>query len=226
MSNVKIEASWKTALTNEFEQPYFQKVAQYLRQAKADNKLVYPPGSLIFNAFDTTPFDKVKVVVLGQDPYHNPGQAMGLSFSVPRGVSVPPSLRNMYKELSGSTDFTTPKHGDLTTWAEQGVFLLNAMLTVEKNKPGSHRDIGWQNFTDAVIQTLSTQKEHLVFLLWGAFAQKKRSLIDETKHLVLASAHPSPFSAHRGFLGNEHFVKTNEYLRANGKAVIDWQLPL
>lgn len=225
MSNVKIEGSWKTALTNEFEQPYFQKVAQYLRQAKADNKLVYPPGSLIFNAFNTTPFDKVKVVILGQDPYHNPGQAMGLSFSVPRSVSVPPSLRNMYKELSGSTDFTTPKHGDLTAWAEHGVFLLNAMLTVEKNKPGSHKDIGWQNFTDAVIKTLSMQKEHLVFILWGAFAQKKRSLIDETKHLVLASAHPSPFSAHRGFLGNGHFVETNEYLKANGKETINWQLP-
>lgn len=226
MSNVKIEASWKAALTNEFEQPYFQAVAQYLRQAKTDNKVVYPPGSLIFNAFDTTPFDAVKVVILGQDPYHNPGQAMGLSFSVPRGVSVPPSLRNMYKELSDSTDFTTPRHGDLTSWAEQGVFLLNAMLTVEKNKPGSHQDIGWQNFTDAVIRTLSTEKEHLVFLLWGAFAQKKRSLIDEDKHLVLASAHPSPFSAHRGFLGNGHFVKTNEYLQANGKEAIDWQVPL
>ena len=225
MSNVKIEASWKAALSNEFEQPYFDTVAQYLRQAKADNKIVYPPGSLIFNAFDTTPFDGVKVVILGQDPYHNPGQAMGLSFSVPRGVSVPPSLRNMYKELSDSTDFNTPRHGDLTAWAEQGVFLLNAMLTVEKNKPGSHKDIGWQNFTDAVIRTLSTEKEHLVFLLWGAFAQKKRSLIEEDKHLVLASAHPSPFSAHRGFLGNGHFVKTNEYLEANGKAPINWQLP-
>ena len=192
MSNVKIEASWKAALTNEFEQPYFQPVAQYLRQAKTEQKVVYPPGSLIFNAFDTTPFDTVKVVILGQDPYHNPGQAMGLSFSVPRAVSVPPSLRNMYKALSDSTDFTTPRHGDLTSWAEQGVFLLNAMLTVEKNKPGSHQNIGWQNFTDAVIRTLSTEKEHLVFLLWGAFAQKKRDLIDETRHLVLASAHPSP----------------------------------
>lgn len=225
MSNVKIEASWKAALAQEFEQPYFQAVAQYLRQAKAEKKIVYPPGSLIFNAFDTTPFTEVKVVILGQDPYHNPGQAMGLSFSVPRRVSVPPSLRNMYKELSDSTDFTPPNHGDLTAWAEQGVFLLNAMLTVEKNKPGSHQDIGWQNFTDAVIRTLSTKKDHLVFLLWGAFAQKKRPLIDENKHLVLASAHPSPFSAHRGFLGNGHFVKTNEYLLANSKTPINWQLP-
>ncbi|WP_367388696.1 uracil-DNA glycosylase [Lewinella sp. LCG006] len=225
MSNVKIEASWKAALAHEFEQPYFQAVAQYLRQAKAEKKIVYPPGSLIFNAFDTTPFTEVKVVILGQDPYHNPGQAMGLSFSVPRRVSVPPSLRNMYKELSDSTDFTPPNHGDLTAWAEQGVFLLNAMLTVEKNKPGSHQDIGWQNFTDAVIRTLSTEKDHLVFLLWGAFAQKKRPLIDENKHLVLASAHPSPFSAHRGFLGNGHFVKTNEYLQANSKTPINWQLP-
>lgn len=226
MSNVKIEASWKAALASEFEQPYFQAIAQYLRQAKAENKIVYPPGSLIFNAFDTTPFTEVKVVILGQDPYHNPGQAMGLSFSVPRGVSVPPSLRNMYQELGDSTGFTIPRHGDLTAWAQQGVFLLNAMLTVEKNKPGSHSEIGWQNFTDAVIRTLSKEKEHLVFLLWGAFAQKKRSLIEETRHLVLASAHPSPFSAHRGFLGNGHFVKTNEFLQAKGKAPIDWQLPL
>lgn len=224
MSNVKIEASWKTALADEFQQPYFQAVAQYLKKAKTEKKIIYPPGSLIFNAFNTTPIDQVKVVILGQDPYHNPGQAMGLSFSVSKGMSVPPSLRNIYKELHDSTGFTAPQHGDLTHWAEQGVFLLNAMLTVEKNKPSSHRDIGWQNFTDAVIKTLSKERENLVFLLWGAFAQKKRGLIDENKHLVLASPHPSPFSAHRGFLGNGHFLKTNEYLEANGLAPIDWQL--
>jgi uracil-DNA glycosylase len=224
MSDVKIEPSWKEALASEFQQPYFQAVAQYLRQAKTKGKTVYPAGSMIFNAFNTTPVDKVKVVILGQDPYHNPGQAMGLSFSVPKGISVPPSLRNIYKELSDSMDFTVPQHGDLTTWAEQGVFLLNAMLTVERNKPSSHRDIGWQNFTDAVIRTLSKTKENVVFLLWGAFAQKKRALIDESKHLVLTSAHPSPFSAHRGFLGNGHFKKTNEYLVENGKEAIDWQV--
>lgn len=224
MSDVKIEVSWKEAIAKEFKQPYFQAVAQYLRKAKAEGKTVYPRGSMIFNAFNTTPVDKVKVVILGQDPYHNPGQAMGLSFSVPKGISVPPSLRNIYKELAESTDFIIPQHGDLTAWAEQGVFLLNAMLTVERNKPSSHRDIGWQNFTDAVIRTLSETKENLVFLLWGAFAQKKRSLIDESKHLILASAHPSPFSAHRGFLGNGHFQKTNEYLVENGKEAIDWQV--
>ena len=224
MSDVKIEASWKEALADEFQQPYFQAVAQFLRQAKADGKTIYPAGPMIFNAFNTTPLNDVKVVILGQDPYHNPGQAMGLSFSVPRGMSLPPSLRNIYKELADSTDFEIPKHGDLTAWAEQGVFLLNAMLTVERNQPSSHSKIGWQDFTDAVIRTLSERKEHLVFLLWGAFAQKKSELIDESKHLVLTSAHPSPFSANRGFFGNNHFQKTNDYLSEHGKEPIDWQV--
>ncbi len=225
MSNVKIEESWKAALVEEFKQPYFQTIAQFLRKEKEAGKQIYPPGSLIFNAFNTTPLEKVKVVVLGQDPYHNPGQAMGLSFSVPRGVTVPPSLRNMYKELVSDVGFTPPNHGDLTAWAEQGVFLLNAMLTVEKNKPSSHRDIGWQDFTDAVIRTLSREREHLVFLLWGAFAQKKAVLIDDSKHLILKSPHPSPFSANRGFFGNQHFSKANKYLEEKGLGAIDWSLP-
>ncbi|MEL7427578.1 MAG: uracil-DNA glycosylase [Bacteroidota bacterium] len=224
MSNVKIEDSWKTALSAEFQQPYFQTVAQFLRKAKEEGKHIYPPGALIFNAFNTTPLPKVKVVVLGQDPYHNPGQAMGLSFSVPKGVTIPPSLRNIYKELVTDVGFTAPNHGDLTPWAEQGVFLLNAMLTVERNKPSSHRDIGWQNFTDAVIRTLSREREHLVFMLWGAFAQKKSVLIDGDRHLILSSPHPSPFSANRGFFGNQHFSKANKYLEEHGLGAIDWSL--
>lgn len=224
MSNVKIEDSWKTALADEFSRPYFKELAQFLREEKTAEKKIYPPGSLIFNAFNTTPLPQVKVVILGQDPYHNPGQAMGLSFSVPKGVTLPPSLRNIYKELATDVGFQHPGHGDLTHWAEQGVFLLNAMLTVEKNKPSSHRDRGWQDFTDAVIRTLSTEREHLVFLLWGAFAQKKAALIDSNKHLILASPHPSPFSAHRGFLGNKHFSQANAYLEQHGIGRIDWQL--
>ena len=224
MSDVKIEPSWKAALADEFKQPYYQAVAQYLRTEKEAGKPIYPPGSLIFNAFNTTPLSQVKVVILGQDPYHNPGQAMGLSFSVPKGVTLPPSLRNIYKELQSDVGFTPPAHGDLTPWAEQGVFLLNAMLTVEKNKPSSHRDIGWQDFTDAVIRTLSREREHLVFMLWGAFAQKKSVLINKHKHLILTSPHPSPFSANRGFFGNQHFSKANHYLEEHGLGAIDWSL--
>ena len=224
MSDVKIEASWKAALADEFRQPYFQAVAQFLRQEKTAGKPIYPPGSLIFNAFNTTPLAQVKVVILGQDPYHNPGQAMGLSFSVPKGVTIPPSLRNIYQELRTDVGFEPPAHGGLTPWAEPGVFLLNAMLTVEKNKPSSHRDIGWQDFTDAVIRTLSREREHLVFMLWGAFAQKKSELIDDSKHLILTSPHPSPFSANRGFFGNRHFSKANKYLDEQGLGAIDWSL--
>ncbi len=225
MSNVKIEASWKAVLADQFEQPYFQALSAFLKKEKADNKTIFPPGSLIFNAFNTTPFEQVKVVILGQDPYHNPGQAMGLSFSVPKGVRLPPSLQNIYKELANSTDFKPVQHGDLTHWAEQGVFLLNAMLTVEKKKPASHQKIGWQHFTDAAIRSLSEQREHLVFMLWGAFARKKNVLIDGGKHLILESAHPSPFSADRGFFGNGHFAKANAYLEAHGLGGIEWQLP-
>jgi uracil-DNA glycosylase len=225
MSEVKIEASWKAALASEFNKPYFQSLAQQLRQRKAEGKTIYPPGSLIFNAFNSTPFEQVKVVILGQDPYHNPGQAMGLSFSVPKGVRVPPSLRNIYKELATDQGISHPEHGDLSYWAEQGVFLLNAMLTVEKNKPASHQKIGWQFFTDAAIQALSRQREHIVFMLWGAFAQRKSVLIDDACHLILKSPHPSPFSADRGFFGCRHFSQANAYLASHGRAPIDWQIP-
>ena len=224
MANVKIEASWKAALAEQFEQPYFNNLVSFLKTEKTAGKTIYPPGSLIFNAYNTTPIEAVKVVILGQDPYHNPGQAMGLSFSVPKGVRVPPSLRNMYKELNQSLGLSIPSHGDLTNWAEQGVFLLNAMLTVEKNQPSSHKNSGWQNFTDAVIRTLSRERENLVFMLWGAFAQKKSVLIDGDRHLILQSPHPSPFSANRGFFGNKHFSKANKYLNQHGLGEIDWSL--
>ena len=223
MSDVKIEASWKEVLKDEFDQPYFQNIITFLRSEKEAGKTIYPPGSLIFNAFNTTPFDKVEVVILGQDPYHNPGEAMGLSFSVPKGVRIPPSLQNIYKELHDDTGVPIPTHGDLTGWAEQGVFLLNAMLTVEKSKPQSHHKIGWQNLTDAVIRKLSEQREHLVFMLWGAFAIKKNALIDNSKHLTLEAAHPSPL-ARGAFFGNKHFSKANTYLIEHGKKPIDWSL--
>ena len=224
MSQVKIEASWKAALADEFEKDYFGSLATKLRQAKKAGKTIYPPGSKMFNAFDSTPFNQVKVVILGQDPYHNPDQAMGLSFSVPQGIRVPPSLKNIYKELASDIGINIPQHGDLSTWANQGVFLLNAMLSVEKNQPSSHKDLGWQHFTDAAIQALSQQRKHLVFMLWGAFAGRKSVLIDARKHLVLKSAHPSPFSAHRGFLGNKHFSQANAYLEKHGMQEINWQV--
>lgn len=223
MSEIKIEASWKAVLEEEFQEPYFQSIAAFLRNEKAAGKTIYPPGSLIFNAFNTTPFEKVEVIILGQDPYHNPGEAMGLSFSVPKGVRIPPSLQNIYKELHQDVGMPIPNHGDLTAWAEQGVFLLNAMLTVEKNKPQSHQKIGWQNFTDTVIHKLSDLRENLVFMLWGGFARKKKTLIDETKHLVLEAAHPSPLAG-GAFAGNKHFSKANAYLIENGKKPIDWSL--
>ncbi len=223
MSNVKIEESWKEALKNEFEQPYFQSLATFLRKEKQNGKTIYPPGPLIFNAFNTTPFDEVKVVILGQDPYHNPGEAMGLSFSVPKGVRTPPSLQNIYKELKEDLGIPIPSHGDLTHWAEQGVFLLNAMLTVERNKPRSHQKIGWQTFTDTVIRRLSDQREGLVFMLWGGFARQKKQLIDGSKHLVLEAAHPSPLAG-GAFFGSRHFSRANEYLKKQGKEPVDWKL--
>lgn len=223
MSNVRIEESWKKKLANEFEQPYFQTLATYLKTEIAAGKTVYPPGPLIFNAFDTTPFDKVKVVILGQDPYHNPHEAMGLSFSVPKGVKVPPSLQNIYKEIEADLGFPRPLHGDLTHWAKQGVFLLNAMLTVEKGRAASHQQIGWQFFTDAVIKKLSTEREHLVFMLWGNFAKRKKELIDTEKHLVLESAHPSPLAGN-AFSGCRHFSRANNYLKMNDVEPIDWQI--
>ncbi|WP_290796584.1 uracil-DNA glycosylase [Flavihumibacter sp. UBA7668] len=221
---VKMEPGWKAFLKKEFSQPYFLQVVTHLKTERSAGKIIYPPGSLIFNAFDKTPLDQLKVVILGQDPYHNPGQAHGLSFSVPDGVNPPPSLINIYKEIAADIGLQLPKKGNLEKWAERGVLLLNAALTVRANEPGSHAKIGWMDFTDAVIRTVSDRKEHVVFLLWGRFAQEKQVLIDETKHLVLKAAHPSPFSADKGFFGCRHFSKTNEYLVKNGIDPIDWSL--
>jgi len=223
MSQVKIEASWKKVLRDEFQQPYMEAIREFLLSEKSQGKKIYPPGSLIFNAFNLTPFDKVRVVIIGQDPYHNPGEAMGLSFSVPRGKRVPPSLLNIYKELMADANFVIPNHGDLTYWANQGVLLLNAMLTVEHKQAGSHRKIGWQQFTDKVIRVLSEHKTGLVFLLWGRFAQSKSPLIDPSKHLVLTAAHPSPL-ARNAFSGCAHFSKTNAHLLSLGLEPIDWQI--
>lgn len=223
VSNVKMEEGWKQALAAEFQKPYFAEIKAFLLAEKQAGKTVYPPGPLIFNAFNQTPFDALKVVVLGQDPYHNPGEAMGLCFSVPRGVKTPPSLVNIYKEIKNSLGIAPPNHGDLTHWAEQGVLLLNAMLTVEARKPASHQKIGWQTFTDAVIRCVSDQKEGVVFLLWGNFARSKKALIDTSRHVVLESAHPSPLAGD-AFQGCGHFVRTNEILEKQGKSPIDWSL--
>lgn len=222
--DVKIESTWKEILKDEFSQPYFEQIALHLKTEKLQQKTIYPPGSLIFNAFNTTPFDKVKVVILGQDPYHGPGQAHGLCFSVQAGVPAPPSLVNIFKELQADIGVRIPGHGNLTHWAEQGVFLLNASLSVRAGEPMSHAKIGWAGFTDAVIRSISNRKKHVVFLLWGKFAQDKRVLIDEQKHLILRAAHPSPLSAHAGFFGCRHFSKTNEYLVSKGIEPIDWSL--
>lgn len=221
VTNVQIEASWKQALAGEFQKPYFAAIKQFLMDARAAGKTVYPPGPLIFNAFNKTPFDAVKVVILGQDPYHNPGEAMGLCFSVPKGVKVPPSLVNIYKEIKSELGSEPPGHGDLTHWAEQGVLLLNAMLTVEARQPASHQKIGWQTFTDAVIQTISEQKEGVIFMLWGNFAKGKKPLIDPKKHYVLEAAHPSPLAGN-AFQGCGHFAYANEILKKQGKAEIQW----
>ena len=222
--DVKIEESWKHILKAEFSKPYFQQAVTFLKVEKAQGKTVYPPGQLIFNAFDNTPFDNVKVVLLGQDPYHGFGQAHGLSFSVPQGVNPPPSLINIFKELHSDIGIPIPATGNLTPWAKQGVLLLNAALTVRANEPASHAKIGWMDFTNAVISKISEKKEGVVFLLWGRFAHEKQVLIDETKHLVLKAAHPSPFSADKGFFGCRHFSKTNDYLAKQGKDAISWQL--
>ncbi|HEY6975580.1 MAG TPA: uracil-DNA glycosylase [Chitinophagaceae bacterium] len=222
--DVKIDASWKEVLQNEFANFYFQEIVAFLKIEKAQGKIIYPPGPLIFNAFNTTPFGKVKVVLLGQDPYHGPGQAHGLCFSVQNGITLPPSLVNIYKELHDDIGTPIPKTGNLTHWAEQGVFLLNASLTVRAGDPMSHSKIGWAKFTDAVIKIISSQKRNVVFLLWGRFAQDKQLLIDETKHHVLKAAHPSPFSADKGFFGCRHFSKTNNFLVKDGLDPIDWSL--
>jgi uracil-DNA glycosylase len=219
---VKIEPSWKEALSPVFRRHFFLQLVTHVKTEIASGSIIYPSGNLIFNAFWQTPFNKVKVVILGQDPYHNPGQAHGLSFSVPEGTPLPPSLQNIYKEIADDIGGTPPASGDLTHWANQGVLLLNAALTVRQNEPASHAKIGWTAFTDAVITTLSEQREGLIFLLWGKFAQDKQQLIDETRHVVLKAAHPSPLSAYKGFLGCKHFSKVNEILEARGQSPIQW----
>ncbi|MCG6143206.1 uracil-DNA glycosylase [Leptospira bandrabouensis] len=221
MKDVQIESGWKEVLRDEFEKPYFSNLREWVRE-QYKTSTVYPPAKLIFNAFDSCPFEQVKVVILGQDPYHGPGQAHGLCFSVNEGVPFPPSLQNIFKEIADDLQKPIPKSGNLTHWANQGVLLLNATLTVQKDKAGSHQNKGWEEFTDAAIKILAEKKSNLVFLLWGSFAQKKEVLIPPNKHLVLKSAHPSPLSAYRGFLGNKHFSKTNEYLLTQGKKPIDW----
>ncbi|MFK8054697.1 MAG: uracil-DNA glycosylase [Saprospiraceae bacterium] len=222
--DVKLETSWKKVLASEFSKPYFHNLMGELRQEEADGNTFYPKREQIYEAFAKTPFKDVKVIILGQDPYHNPGEAMGLSFSVPKGVKVPPSLRNIYKELIQDVGFEFQGHGDLTAWADQGVFLLNTILTVRHKTPKSHKKFGWHFFTDAVIQTLSKQREGLVFMLWGASAKAKAELIDESKHLVLQAAHPSPL-ARGAYFGSKHFSKANTYLTKHGKSGIDWTLP-
>ena len=225
MTALHLEPSWKARIGNWFAREDMQQLSAFLRQRKAAGATVYPPGKDIFAAFDATPFDAVKVVILGQDPYHGPGQAHGLCFSVLPGVAVPPSLLNIYKELQASTGFVRPDHGCLLPWAAQGVLLLNAVLTVEDGKPGSHQGRGCEGFTDHVVEVLNREREGLVFLLWGSHAQKKGAVIDSRRHRVLKAPHPSPLSAHRGFLGCGHFSSTNQYLANTGQSPIGWSLP-
>lgn len=220
---VKIEKGWGNALKDEFEKPYFKDITDKVRQEYADPRVrIYPPGGKIFSAFDSCPFDDTKVVIIGQDPYHGAGQANGLCFSVNPGVRMPPSLMNIFKEVESDTGAPFPQNGDLSRWAEQGVLLLNSSLTVREGQPASHSDIGWEEFTDSVVDKLNREKENLVFILWGSHAIKKGEKIDRNKHLVLTSPHPSPLSAHRGFFGNHHFSKANQYLVAHGKEPIQW----
>lgn len=221
---VKLEQSWLELLEDEFQQPYMQELRTFLRDEKRKGKDIYPKGDDIFNALNTTPFPNVKAVILGQDPYHGPGQAHGLCFSVQQGVEPPPSLVNIFKEITSDLGLEErhSAHGCLTGWAEQGVLLLNAVLTVERQKAGSHQGKGWETFTDRVIEVISDKRESCVFLLWGSYAQKKGSFIDRNRHLVLTAPHPSPLSAHRGFFGCRHFSQCNDYLRAKGKTPIDW----
>lgn len=220
-----LEPGWLEVLEPEFEKPYMKDLKSFLLKEKEGGQTIFPKNSDIFNAFNYTPFDKVEVVILGQDPYHGPGQAHGLSFSVKKGVTTPPSLKNIYKELETDIEgFTTPNHGQLTQWAEEGVLLLNATLTVRAHQAGSHQGKGWEAFTDQAIAQLSARKSGLVFLLWGKFAQNKSILIDESKHTVIKSAHPSPFSAYNGFFGSKPFSRTNAALAAGGKKLINWQI--
>jgi uracil-DNA glycosylase len=222
---IDLEPSWLEVLHEEFDKNYMINLREFLKQEKAAGYRIYPKGSDIFNAFSRTPFDQLKVVIIGQDPYHGVNQAHGLSFSVQKGISPPPSLKNIYKELATDIPgFVIPGHGDLTEWAEQGVLLLNATLTVRDSSPASHQKKGWEEFTDKVIKTISDKKEGIVFILWGSFAQAKAELIDQSKHFLIKSPHPSPFSADRGFFGSKPFSKTNEILRKEGKEPIDWQI--
>lgn len=222
---VRLEASWRLALADQFAQPYMQELSAFLRTEQAAGKRVYPAGGLIFNALNLTPLSRVRVVILGQDPYHGEGQAHGLSFSVPPGVPPPPSLQNIFKELQRDLNLPIPDHGCLESWARQGVLLLNTALTVEAGQAGSHAKTGWHRFTDHVIAAVNEQCQHVVFMLWGAHARSKAELLDPKKHLILTSAHPSPLSAYRGFLGCGHFGRCNQFLRQMGREPIDWSLP-
>ena len=224
-NTVKLEPSWLNVLGGEFDQPYMQQLREFLVQQKGAGRVIYPPSSQWFSAFNSTPFDQVRVVILGQDPYHGPNQAHGLCFSVMPGVKVPASLMNIYKELQDDLAVQPPSHGCLTSWAEQGVLLLNATLTVEQANAGAHQGKGWERFTDQAIRALNDQRDGIVFLLWGSYAQKKGAFIDQSRHLVLKSVHPSPLSAYRGFLGCKHFSTANNYLQQEGQVAIDWQLP-
>lgn len=223
LESIKIEGSWKKVLEREFLSPYFLEIKTHYVEAKSRRVAIYPPANLTFNAFNCTPFDRVKVVLLGQDPYHNPNEAMGLSFSVPQGIRIPPSLRNIYKELEEDLGIPQSQSGDLTPWAKEGVLLLNSILSVEAHKPASHQHFGWQKFTDSVIAILSQQCSGIVFLLWGNYAKSKKPLIDTKKHLILEAAHPSPL-ARNGFIGCRHFSKTNAFLKSVGKTPINWSL--
>jgi uracil-DNA glycosylase len=223
-ARINLEPSWKNRLVGEFQQPYMQELRGFLREQYDKKKKIYPAPKEYFAALDHTPFDKVKVVILGQDPYHGPNQAHGLCFSVKPGVEIPPSLQNIYREIQNDLGIKPPNHGFLEKWADQGVLLLNATLTVEAGRAGSHQNKGWEQFTDSIVDHLNREREHLVFMLWGSYAQKKGAAIDRKKHLVLTAPHPSPLSAHRGFFGSKHFSKANEFLRKHGKTPIDWSL--
>lgn len=222
-SSVKLEKDWLARLQPEFDAPYMKALKSFLAAEKEAGRAVYPSSSDIFNALNVTRLENVKIVIIGQDPYHGEGQAHGLSFSVPKGIRLPPSLKNIYKEIEREYGYKMPLTGDLTGWAQQGVLLLNATLTVQASLAGSHQKKGWEQFTDAIIRAVNEQCDHVVFMLWGAYAQKKGAHIDRTKHMVLESVHPSPLSAHRGFIGNGHFKKANDYLESHGKTPVDWQ---